>query len=185
MSRILVSIGGASGVVYGIRLLEELKKLGVETHLVLSDTAREIIMHETSRLPEDVESLAHYSYRNNDLFAPPSSGSYPLDAMVVIPCSLKTLSAIANGYCDTLTSRAAVCCLKERKKLILVIRETPLDLSTIDNMRRVYLNGAVVLPASPGFYHKPKSIDDLVSFIVGKTLDQLGFSHSLYKAWGT
>ncbi len=185
MRKILVGITGASGVIYGVRLLEELKSLDVEVHLVLSNNAKNILVYETSRSPVDIESLAHSVYSNNDLSAPPSSGSYSIDAMVVVPCSLKTLSAIANGYCDTLISRAAVCCLKEKKKLILVVRETPLDLSTIENMRKAYLNGAVILPASPGFYHKPESIDDLVTFIVGKIMDQLGLHHSLYKTWGT
>ena len=185
MKKILVSIGGASGVIYGIRLLEELRKMDVELHLIISENAKDILEYETSYSLESIKSLVDYSYNNNDFFAPPASGSFILDAMVIIPCSLKTLSAIANGYSDTLTSRAALCILKERRKLILVVRETPLDLSAIDNMHSVYLNGAVVLPASPGFYHKPMTVDDLIDFIIGKILDQLGFNHSLYKHWGS
>ena len=184
MEKILISIGGASGVIYGIRLLEELRKMDVELHLIISENAVDILEYETSYTIEDIKKLVDYYYDNNDFFAPPASGSFNLDSMVIIPCSLKTLSAIANGYSNTLTSRAALCVLKEKRKLVLVVRETPLDLSSIENMRSVYLNGAVVLPASPGFYHKPRAIEDLIDFIVGKVLDQLGFNHSLFKQWG-
>ncbi|HEC89078.1 MAG: aromatic acid decarboxylase [Thermoplasmata archaeon] len=185
MDKILLSIGGASGVIYGVRLLKELRKMNVEIHLIISKNAMDILEYETSYYLEDIRKIADYFYDNSDFFAPPASGSFNIDAMVVVPCSLKTLSAIANGYSDTLTSRAALCILKERRKLVLVIRETPLDLSAIENMQKVYLNGAIIMPASPGFYHKPKTIDDLIDFIIGKILDQLGFTHSLYEHWGS
>jgi len=181
--KILLCIGGASGSIYGIRLLEELKKNNVEVHLVVSDGAKKIIEHETSFKFKDLKKRADYCYENNDLFAGPASGSFELDAMIVCPCSMKTLSAIANGYGDTLTSRAASCQLKEERKLVLVIRETPLDLPGIENMKKAKLAGASVLPAMPGFYHKPKKIEDLVYFIVGKILDQLGISHDLFERW--
>ena len=117
------------------------------------------------------------------MFAGPASGSFKLDAMIVCPCSMKTLSAIANGYGDTLTSRAASCILKEGKNLILVPRETPLSLPFIQNIEKINLAGATILPAMPGFYYKPKEIDDIVDFIVGKILDQLNINHSLFERW--
>ena len=180
---ILLSIGGASGSIYGIRLLEELKKSDAVIHLIISDGAKKIIEHETNYKLDDLKKKTSFYYENNDLFAGPASGSFMLDAMIVCPCSMKTLSAIANGYSDTLTSRAASCCLKENHKLVLVIRETPLDYPGIKNMLQAKQAGAVILPAMPGFYHKPKTLEDMVDFIVGKILDQLGISHTLFKRW--
>ena len=182
--KILLSIGGASGSIYGIRLLEELIKSDVEVHLVVSDGAKNILEHETVYTYDDLKKKANICYVNGDLFTAPASGSFHLDGMIVTPCSMKTLSAIANGYGDTLTSRAASCCLKEGRKLVLVIRETPLDLPSIKNMLTAKQSGAVVLPAMPGFYHKPKTIADLVDFIVGKIFDQFNIEHSLFKKWG-
>ena len=182
--KVFLSIGGASGSIYGIRLLEELKKAGAEIHLTISDGAKKIIEHETSYKVKDIKSKADFYYDNNNFFVGPASGSFKLDAIIVCPCSMKTLSAIANGYGDTLTSRAAGCCLKEERKLILVVRETPLDLPGIKNMEKAKLAGATILPAMPGFYHKPKKIEDIVDFIVGKILDQLNIEHSLFKRWG-
>jgi len=182
--KILVSMGGASGSIYGIRLLEELNKSGVEVHLVTSDCAKKILDHETNYSYDDLLKQANIIYENDDLFAAPASGSFHLDGLIIAPCSMKTLSAIANGYGNTLTSRAASCCLKEGRKLILVIRETPYDLPSVKNMLSAKQSGAVILPATPGFYHKPKTIDDLVDFVVGKILDQLKIDHSLYERWG-
>ena len=178
-----VSIGGASGSIYGIRLLEELKKSGHEVHLVISEGAKKILAHETPYTFNDLRKKADVVYDNDDLCAGPASGSYQLDGMIIIPCSMKTLSAVANGYSGTLTSRAASCCLKEGKKLVLVIRETPLDLPGIRNMLAAKESGAILVPAMPAFYHQPKKIEDLVDFIVGKTLDQLGVTHTLFKRW--
>ena len=182
--KILLSVGGASGSIYGVHLLEELIKSDVEVHLVVSEGAKKILEHETKYKYNELKKKANICYENNNLFAAPASGSFQIDGMIVAPCSMKTLSAIANGYGDTLTSRAASCCLKEGRKLILVIRETPLDLPGIKNMVSAKQAGAVVLPAMPGFYHKPKKIEDLVNFVVGKILDQLGIKHSLFKRWG-
>jgi 4-hydroxy-3-polyprenylbenzoate decarboxylase len=181
--RLLLSIGGASGSIYGVRLFEELVKSGVEVHLVVSDGGKKILEHETSYRFNDLKKKASFCYNNSDLFAGPASGSFQLDGMVVCPCSMKTLSAVANGYGDTLTSRAASCCLKEDRKLVLVVRETPLDSPGIRNMLSAKKAGAVILPAMPGFYHKPKKIEDLVDFIVGKVLDQFNIKHSLVKRW--
>ena len=181
--RYLLSVGGASGSIYGVRLLEELKKSGNEIHLVVSHGAKKIMEHETNYTYDKLKDKADFCYENNDLFAGPASGSFHLDGMIIAPCSMKTLSAVANGYSDTLSSRAASCCLKEDRKLVLVVRETPLDLPGIKNMFAVKQSGATLLPAMPGFYHKPETIDDLVDFIVGKVLDQLDIRHSLFKRW--
>jgi 4-hydroxy-3-polyprenylbenzoate decarboxylase len=178
-----VSIGGASGSIYGIRLQQELNKARHEVHLVISEEAKKIINHETRYTYNAIKKKAAVVYDNNDLYAGPASGSFPLDGMIVIPCSMKTLSAIANGYGDSLTSRAASCCLKEGRKLILVLRETPLDVPGIRNMLAAKESGAIILPAMPAFYHQPKNIEELVDFIVGKVFDQLDLQHSLFKRW--
>ena len=183
MTNILISISGASGSIYGIRLLEYLKDKDITTSLIVSNGAKHIIEHETTSTYESLKKLVDTTYENNDLFAGPASGSFPLDAMVIVPCSMKTLSAISNGYSDTLTSRAASCMLKEQKTLIIVPRETPMDLPSLQNMVKATQSGARILPAMPGFYHQPQTLDDLVDFIVGKILDQLNIDHHLYKRW--
>lgn len=182
--KIVVGICGASGVIYGIKLVKILHQLKKEVYLIISDAAKKIMEHETDIDPDTLKNLATKTYENNNFFSAPASGSFQVDAMVVIPCSLKTLSAIANGYTDTLISRAAICCLKESKPLILVPRETPLDLSTLKNMVKAKELGAIILPAMPAFYHKPSSIEDMIDFVVGKILDQLGIEHNLFKRWG-
>ena len=181
--KLLLCITGASGSIYGIRLLEELKKVNVEVHLIISEGAEKIITHETDYKINDIKQMADIAYDNSDLSAAPASGSFQLDAMVIIPCSLKSLSAVANGYADSLISRSATCILKEEKKLIIVNRETPLDLIGIINMLSAKQAGATILPAMPGFYHKPEKIEDMVDFIVGKVLDQLDIKHNLFQRW--
>jgi 4-hydroxy-3-polyprenylbenzoate decarboxylase len=181
--KILLAITGASGSIYGIRLLEELVKSGNEVHLIVSEDAKKIMKYETNITFDKIKKKARFYYKNSDLFAAPSSGSFKLDAMVIVPCSMKTLSAIANGYCNTLISRAGSCFLKEERKLILVIRETPLDLPGIKNILSAKQAGATILPAMPGFYHKPKKIEELVDFVVGKILDQLEIENALFKRW--
>jgi len=180
---ILLSIGGASGSIYGVRLLEEMIKSGLDVYLIVSNSAMKILEYETEYKYEELVNKVNVCYNNDDLFAAPASGSFHLDGMVIAPCSMKTLSAIANGYSDTLTSRAASCCLKEGKKLVLAIRETPLDLPGIKNMLFAKESGAVILPAMPGFYYRPKTIEDIVDFIVGKILDQFNVKNSLFKRW--
>jgi 4-hydroxy-3-polyprenylbenzoate decarboxylase len=181
--KILVGITGASGVIYGVRLIEELKKVNVETHIILSEEAKKILEYETSYKTKEIEKLAIKSYDNNNLFEAPSSGSFEVDGMIISPCSIKSLSSIANGYCDNLISRSAICCLKEGRKLVIVLRETPLDLASIKNIQNAKLGGAVILPAMPAFYYSPKNIDDLINFVVGKILDQFNINHKLYKKW--
>jgi len=181
--RIIVGICGTSGVIYGIKLVKVLYQLKNEIHLIISDVAKKIIEYETDVDLDVLKNLATRTYENDDFFSAPASGSFQSDAMVVAPCSLKTLSAIANGYTDTLISRAAICCLKENKPLVLVPRETPLDLSALRNMVKAKEANAIILPAMPAFYQKPSNIDDIVDFVVGKILDQLGIKHNLFKRW--
>lgn len=183
MNTILAGITGASGSIYGLRLLQELEKKNITVHLIISESAKQIFTFETNESIEKLKQYAAKTYENNDLFAGPASGSFPLDAMVIVPCSMKTLSAIANGYADTLIVRSAICRLKEKKPLIVVPRETPMDYTSLKNMLALSQAGGVVLPAAPGFYHQPQSVSDLVDFIVGKILDQLSISHDLYKRW--
>ena len=181
--KLLVGISGSSGVAYGVRMLEVLKTLKIDTHLVISKWADECIKIETDKKPSYVRSLAKYVYSNHDLTAKPSSGSFKIDGMVVIPCSMKTLASIANGYEDTLISRAASVMLKESRKLVLVPRETPLTAIHLSNMLKLARMGTIILPAMPGFYHKPRSVDELLNHIVGKVLDQFGIEHEVFKRW--
>jgi len=182
--RIFVGITGASGVIYGVRLIEELSKLGVEVHVSFTPTAERIIAHELGVDPASVKRLAKYYWNYDDLEAPPSSGSFPLDAVVVAPCSTKTLAAIAHGISDNLITRVAEVALKERRKLILLIRETPLSLVHIRNMLMVTKAGGVIMPASPPFYHRPRTIDDLVNAVVGRLMDLIGVENRLAPRWG-
>jgi 4-hydroxy-3-polyprenylbenzoate decarboxylase len=181
--KFLLSIGGASGSIYGVTMLKELKKAGHEVHLIVSKGGKRILKHETDVPFSEVQKNSDVYYENDDLFAGPASGSFTLDGMIIVPCSMKTLSAVANGYGDTLTSRAASCCLKEGRKVVLVIRETPLDLPGINNMLLAKQAGAILLPACPGFYHKPREIEEVVDFIVGKVFDQFALPHKLFKRW--
>lgn len=181
--RLLVGMSGSSGSAYGVRLLEVLRTLKVETHLIISRWAEECIKIETDKKPSYVKSLAKYAYSNDNLAAKPSSGSYKIDGMVVIPCSMKTLASIANGFEDTLISRAASVTLKESRKLVLVPRETPLIAIHLSNMLKLAKMGTIILPAMPGFYHRPKSIDELLNHIAGKVLDQFGIEQEVFRRW--
>ena len=180
---IVVGISGASGVQYGIRLLEALKAKGCTTHLIITDSARKIIEIETSTPAREVEGLAAHVYAPKDFSASVASGSHLFDALVVIPCSMGTLSGIACGSSDTLITRCADVCLKEKRRLILVPRETPLSLIQLRNMVAASEAGAVILPACPAFYSQPKSLAELVDVLVGRVLDLLGLENDLYKRW--
>jgi len=181
--RLVIGMSGGSGVIYAIRLLEILKQMNLETHLIITPAARETIIFETDYQVSYVESLASVNYRYKDISAAITSGSFPTDGMVVVPCSMKTLSGIAHAYEENLLIRAALVTLKERRPLVLVPRETPLAISHIRNMLMAAEAGAVILPAMPGFYHKPKTVDDMVNHVVGKILDVLGIKHNIYRRW--
>jgi len=181
--RLVIGISGASGAIYGIRALEALRTAKVETHLVLTSAARETIRLETDRSASDVERLATETYRIDDPTARLSGGSFRTDGMIVIPCSMKTLGGIASGYADNLLLRAAEVTLKERRPLVLVVRETPLTLIDLENMVKVARAGAVILPAMPAFHNRPRTIDDIVDHVVGKVFDVLGIPHGLSPRW--
>jgi 4-hydroxy-3-polyprenylbenzoate decarboxylase len=178
---VVVGISGASGIGYGIRLLQVLQ--GCVIHLVLTDSARKIIEVETNISPQDVEDLADHIYAEDDFTAPIASGSYRFDAMVIIPCSMKTLAQVASGLSDNLIGRSAEICLKERRRLVLVPRETPLSLIQLKNMVSVTEAGAIVLPACPSFYSRPQRLEDLIDVIVGRVLDLIGMENNLYPRW--
>ena len=181
---IVVGISGASGVQYGIRLLKVLADMKIRTHLVISKSAKQIIQIETDYSPLEVEELASEVYGEKDFTASIASGSHMFDGMIIAPCSMKTLGSIANGISDNLMTRAADVCLKEGRKLILMTRETPLSRIHLENMLRAQQAGAVILPACPGFYSKPQTIEDLVNIMAGRALDQIGVENELYKRWG-
>lgn len=181
--RLVVAITGASGAAYGLRFLEACLKLGIETELIISRNAEKILRLELGKTAADLRQLATRSYSPEDLDAPPSSGSYPFDGMVVIPCSMKTLGEIANGISHDLITRAADVALKQNRTLVLVPRETPLNLIHLENMAKLRRAGAVILPAAPAFYIKPEKVSDLVDFIVGRALEMFGIDHGLYPRW--
>jgi 4-hydroxy-3-polyprenylbenzoate decarboxylase len=181
--KIVIGFSGASGIIYGIRLIEILHSTNIETYLIISEWAKKNIEIETDKTLEYVKSLSSVNYDNFRLDASVSSGSFLHDGMVIVPCSMKSLSSIANGYDDTLISRAASVTLKESRKLIIVPRETPLSRIHLENMLKLQQAGAIILPAMPGFYHKPSTIEEIVDHLVGKILDQLNIKHDLFKRW--
>jgi 4-hydroxy-3-polyprenylbenzoate decarboxylase len=183
--KIVLGITGSTGVIYGIRMLEILKKLNIETHLIMSEWGEKCISMETEYTSDYVKSLATHTSDEKNMAASVSSGTHRIDGMIVAPCSMKTLSAIANGYDDTLVSRAASVTIKESRKLVLMVRETPLSAIHLENMLKLSRIGVVILPPVTEFYTKPKSIDDIVNHGVGKCLDQFGIEHNLYPRWGT
>jgi 4-hydroxy-3-polyprenylbenzoate decarboxylase len=180
--RIIVGISGSSGAILGIRALEALKGANVETHLIITDTARKVIKDETGLGAGEVEKLASSVHDIGDFFAPIASGSFKTDGMLIVPCSMKTLGGLASGYTSNLLLRAADVTLKERRKLVIVAREMPLNYIHLKNMETVTLAGAVILPPMMTFYSKPKNIEDMTSHIIGKALDQFGIDFE-YKRW--
>ncbi len=183
MKRLIVAVSGASGAIYGIRLLETLSKEKVETHLILSKWAHATIKTETDYTVEEIKKKANYSYDGEDLASSISSGSFLFQGMVIIPCSMKTLAAVARGYSDNLITRAADISIKEGRKLILVPRETPLNAIHLENMLKLSRLGVVILPPMPAFYIKPSDIDDLINHTIGKILDHLNIDNNLYQRW--
>lgn len=181
--RLIVGISGASGAIYGIRSLEVLRGLGVETHLVLTAGARATIAYETEYEVDRVKALASVVHNEQNLGAAIASGSFPTDGMLVAPCSVKSLSGIANSFDDNLLIRAADVVLKERRKLVLMVRESPLHAGHLRLMSQATENGAVILPPMPAFYHRPRSVADIVDQTVGRALDQFGIDAGLFERW--
>jgi 4-hydroxy-3-polyprenylbenzoate decarboxylase len=183
MRRIVVGLTGASGAVYGVRLLERLREAGHETHLVASAAGLLNAHHELGLDRKALEALASVAYRPADVGAAIASGSFGTDAMVIAPCSMKTLASVAHGLSDNLLSRAADVTLKERRRLVLMVRETPFNLAHLRNMTAVTEMGGVVFPPLPAFYHRPQSVDDLVNDTVERVLALLGIDEARPRAW--
>ncbi|OPY67037.1 MAG: 3-octaprenyl-4-hydroxybenzoate carboxy-lyase partner protein [Syntrophorhabdaceae bacterium PtaU1.Bin034] len=185
MSSLVVGMSGATGVIYGIRVLEALSQCGVETHLVITHSAARNIVIETDCTLESLQSMASAVYNIDDVGAAIASGSFKVDGMVVMPCSIKSLSGIAHSFNYNLLIRAADVMLKERRRLVLLVRETPLHQGQIDLMTRVTRMGGIVMPPVPAFYHKPKSMSDLINQTVGKVLDLFSLDGHLFRRWGS
>ena len=182
--RIVVGISGASGVIYGVRILQLLSEKDFEIHLIMSQAGKQNIEIETPFTSGEVAAMASYSYENEDVGAALASGSFLTEGMVVAPCTIKTLSGIANSYTGNLLIRAADVTLKEKRKLVLVVRETPLHKGHLRLMTMAADMGAHLLPPIPSFYHRPKSLDDIINQTIGKIFDYLGIEHNLFSRWG-
>jgi flavin prenyltransferase len=181
--RLIVAISGASGAIYGVRLLELLRGTDIETHLVLSKSAEMTLAYETDLKPKDVKALASVCHPIADVGASISSGSFPTLGMVVVPCSIKTMSEIATGVTDTLLARAADVVLKEKRRLVLALRETPLHVGHLRTMTVLAEIGAIVAPIVPAFYNRPKTVDDIVNHTCGRLLDLFGVETDVVKRW--
>lgn len=182
--RLVVGMTGATGAIYGIRLLEALRATTVETHLVISRWAQTTILAETRWKPQEVQDLADRVWDEADEESPLASGSFPTDGMVVAPCSMKSLAAIAHGFSENLIHRAADVAIKEGRKLVLVVREAPLSVIHLENMLRLARAGVVIVPPVPAFYTRPATLDEVVDHTVGRILDQFGVEHHLVRRWG-
>ncbi len=182
--KVLLAITGASGVTYGVKLLEELSKIDdITVNLVISNAGKKLIDMELEKDVDEIVKLANHTFEQDDLCAPPSSGSSLYDHMLIVPCSLSTLSKVSSGMADNLITRAASVMLKERRGLLIVPRETPLSTIHLENMVKLSREGCIVLPACPGFYSEPKNIDELVDFVVGKILDTIKIDNELFERW--
>jgi 4-hydroxy-3-polyprenylbenzoate decarboxylase len=182
-ARLIVGISGASGTVYGVRLLEMLRKAEIETHLVMSKSAEMTLVYETDLKPKDVRALASVHYPVSDIGAAISSGSFPTMGMIVAPCSIRTMSEIATGVTSSLLSRAADVVLKEKRRLVLAVRETPLHSGHLRSMTTLADIGAVIAPIVPAFYNRPKSVEDIVNHTCGRLLDLFGIDTGTVKRW--
>jgi 4-hydroxy-3-polyprenylbenzoate decarboxylase len=181
---LIIGITGATGVIYGIRLLEVLNQIdNIETHLIISEAGEMTIKYETNRSVAEIRKLADYSYDIKDVGARISSGSFHRDGMIIAPCTVKSLSAMANSYTENLIIRAGDVTLKERKKLLLMVRETPLHLGHLRNMERLTEMGAIIMPPVPAFYHKPRNTKDIIDHTIGKILDLFDIKHELFQRW--
>ncbi len=181
--KIIIGITGASGVIYGVEMLKELAKKDLETHLIISESGKKNILFETKYSIKDVESMADKVYDNNDLEASPASGSFLNNGMIVAPCTIKTLSGIANSYSDNLLVRAADVALKEKRKLVLLVRETPFHKGHLRLMSMAADMGAHILPPIPSFYNHPKTIEDIIHQTIGRVFDYFEIEHDLFKRW--
>lgn len=181
--RIVIGIAGASGAIYGVRMLKHLKKTDHETHLIISEAGKLTIELETDLKAEEAAAMADYVHDNKNVAAPLASGSFLTDGMVVAPCTIKTLSGIANSYTENLLVRAADVTLKEKRKLVLVVRETPFHKGHLRLMTMAADMGAHILPPIPSFYHQPKTLEDIVDQTIGKIFDYLGIENNLFKRW--
>jgi 4-hydroxy-3-polyprenylbenzoate decarboxylase len=181
--RLIVGITGATGAIYGVRLLERLREAGAETHLVISRWGARTLLHETSWSRERVEALASVTHAPADMGAAISSGSFHTDGMVIAPCSAKTLAAIAHGFGENLIHRAADVVLKERRRLVLSVREAPLSDIHLENMLKLSRMGAVILPPMPAFYNNPRTVDDVIDYTVARILDQFGIQVESAMRW--
>jgi 4-hydroxy-3-polyprenylbenzoate decarboxylase len=183
VKRLIVAVTGGSGMLYALDLLQTLRPLRVETQLVVTSGAKQVIPTELDLTVKDLEALADVVYKDSDLGAAISSGSYPVHGMVVVPCSAGTLAKVALGMADNLVSRAAMVTLKERRPLVLVVREAPFSRPMLKNMLEAFDAGATILPASPGFYHRPESVEELIGTVTARALDLLGIENARARRW--
>jgi len=181
--KVAVGITGGSGAIYALALLKYLGEIGVERHLVASRMGLKVMEHECGVTPDELGDFCDVYHDNDDVGAVIASGSYPLDGMVIVPCSMRTLGGIASGCAEGLLGRAADVCLKEKRRLILTVREMPFSELHLENMTKLARMGATILPACPGFYNHPQSLEDIIRFVTGKMLDELGIKNTLYKEW--